>query len=232
VSPELTSVESAPEAAPTSGESHDSVHHEIHPETKLRSRDFKRLYDPTRELDGWERYRALVDTSDEAYDLIDISNREARFALIVMGALNALPLVLLTKTDVVSSLTTGERYWMVALLIGYAVLLLAFILQAIEALRPGRFRPELGGWSAGSPDLPAGVRYYEDIIKRSATEHWTAWQHVRLAQLNAELAVQVHSLALKNNAKHLAVRRLYLGLRAMALMLAALLTLYLVFVWL
>ena len=68
------------------------------PELKLKKKDFKRLFDPTRELDGWERYRALIDASDEAYDLIDISNREARFALIVMGALNAMPLLLLTKT--------------------------------------------------------------------------------------------------------------------------------------
>ena len=63
----------------------------FHPELKLKKKDFKRLFDPTRELDGWERYRALIDASDEAYDLIDISNREARFALIVMGALNAMP---------------------------------------------------------------------------------------------------------------------------------------------
>jgi hypothetical protein len=41
--------------------------------------------------------------------------------------------------------------------------------------------------------------------------------------------VQVHSLARKNHAKHLAVRRLYLGLRAMALMLAFVLLLYGVF---
>jgi hypothetical protein len=49
--------------------------------------------------------------------------------------------------------------------------------------------------------------------------------------LNAELAVQIHSLARKNHAKHLAVRRLYMGLRAMALMLATLLLLYGFYSW-
>ena len=227
MSPELTPAESAPEASSSSPESYDS----LHPGSKLGKRDLKRLYDPTRPLDGWERYRALVDASDEAYDLIDISNREARFALIVMGALNALPLVLLTRTDAVSLMTGGERYWMVALLIGYALLLLAFILQAIEALHPGRFRPSLGDWPTGTTDFPIGVRYFEDVIKRSASEYWSTWQHVRLSQLNAELAVQLHGLALKNNAKHRAVRRLYVGLRAMALMLASLLALYSLFAW-
>jgi hypothetical protein len=203
----------------------------LHPELKLKKKDFKRLFDPTRELDGWERYRALIDASDEAYDLIDISNREARFALIVMGGLNALPLLLLTKMDIISAMTRFERMWMVSFLIGYAVLLLYFILQAIEALHPGRFRPSLRDWPPGASDYPIGVRYYEDVIKRTDVEHWAAWQHVRLSQLNAELAIQLHGLALKNDAKHRAVRRLFIGLRAMAFMLGAVFAMYLLFSW-
>ena len=227
MSPELTPSESVRDT-PLNGDDGDDS---LQPEIRLKKKDLKRIFDPTRELDGWERYRALIDASDEAYDLIDISNREARFALIVMTALNALPLILLTNTDIIATMTAFERYWMVSFLIGYALLLLYFILQAIEALHPGRFRPSLAGWPAGSADLPIGVRYYEDVIKRTAAEQWTAWSHVRLSQLNAELAVQLHSLALKNDAKHRAVRRLYIGLRAMAFMLGAVLAMYLFFSW-
>jgi hypothetical protein len=201
-------------------------------EFKTRKKDLKRLHDATRSLDGWEQYRALVDASEEAYDLIDISNREARFALIVMGALNAVPFVFLTRTDAIAALTRNERIAMAILLSGYAILLLYFILQAIEALHPGWFKPQIGTWSANRFDHPAGVRHFEEIILRTADEHWTAWQNVRLSQLNAELAVQIHSLARKNHAKHLAVRRLYLGLRAMAMMLGLLLLLYGIFSWL
>ena len=197
----------------------------------LRKKDLKRLHDSTRPMESWERYRALVDSLEEAYDLVDIGNREARFALIVMGALNALPLVFLTRTDTITSLSGNERFSMATLLTIYAILLLYFILQAIEALHPGWFKPEIGDWSLERPDHPMGVRHFEEIIKRTAAEHWSAWQHVRLSQLNAELAVQIHSLARKNHAKHLAVRRLYIGLRAMALMLAAVLLLYGVFSW-
>ena len=227
MSPELTPSESVRDT-PLNGDDGDDA---LQPEIRLKKKDLKRIFDPTRELDGWERYRALIDASDEAYDLIDISNREARFALIVMTALNALPLILLTNTDIIATMTAFERYWMVSFLIGYALLLLYFILQAIEALHPGRFRPSLEGWPAGSADLPIGVRYYEDVIKRTAAEQWTAWSHVRLSQLNAELAVQLHSLALKNDAKHRAVRRLYIGLRAMAFVLGAVLAMYLLFSW-
>jgi hypothetical protein len=194
-------------------------------------KDRKRRYDPTRQLDDWERYRALVDTSEEAYELIDIANREARFALIVMGALNAVPLVLASRADTLAVLSRAEQYVVGGLLVAYAGLVLTVLLRAIEALRPGRFRPVLGRWPTDTVDRPAGIRYYEDIVKRTAVEHWAAWQTVRVSQLNAELAVQVHSLALKNDAKHVALRRLYTGLRLMVLALVALSLVFLFMAW-
>ena len=78
---------------------------------RLRRHERKRAHDAGRQLDGWERYRALIDASDEAYELIDISNREARFALILMGALNAVALVLITRADALSLLPASDRYW-------------------------------------------------------------------------------------------------------------------------
>ena len=114
---------------------------------KRLRRERRRAHDAERTLDGWERYRALVDASDEAYEQIDITNREARFALILMGALNAVVLVLLTRAEVLSALSPAERYWVVGLFVGYMVMAVAFLLQAIEALRPGRFRPRLWDWT-------------------------------------------------------------------------------------
>ncbi len=181
----------------------------------------KRLLDATRQLDGWERYRALVDATDEAYELIDISNRETRFALILMGALNAGAAVLLTRVDAAAILASPARAYVIGIVAAYGVVALGFLLLAIEALRPGHFRPRLHDWPASEP-LPAHVRYHADVIQRTAHQHWRAWQDVRLSEVNAELAVHVHSLALKNNAKHVALRRLYLALRIMTLMLAAL----------
>jgi len=198
---------------------------------RLRRRERKRLHDAERRLEGWERYRALIDASDEAYELIDISNREARFALILMGALNAVALVLVTRADALSMLPARDRYWMVALFVAYIVMAVGFLIQAIEALRPGRFRPHLWDWTGEHDDRPAGVRYYEDVIQQTAAQHWKAWQDVRLTQLNSEIAVQVHSLSLKNHAKHVAIRRLYGGLRVMALVLGALMIVFAWLVW-
>ena len=204
---------------------------ELEETERLRRRERKRAHDHERRLEGWERYRALVDASDEAYELIDISNREARFALILMGALNAVALVLLTRADILSLLPARDRYWMVGLFVAYIVMAVGFLMQAIEALRPGRFRPRIWDWNGGDDDRPAGVRYYEDVIQQTAAEHWKTWQEVRLTQLNAEIAVQVHSLSLKNHARHVAIRRLYGGLRLMALVLGALMIVFAWLVW-
>jgi hypothetical protein len=197
---------------------------------KIRKKQRKRLYDASRTLDPWECYRALNDATDEAYELIDISNREARFALILMGALNAGVVVLLTKGDAFSSLSTREGYLVAGLVVGYILMAIVFLLQAIEALRPGHFRPRLQDWPQ-TDDRPSGVRYHEDVIQRTPAEHWKAWQEVRLSQLNAELAVQVHSLSLKNTAKHIGLRKLYQGLRLMTLVLGVLMIVLAWLIW-
>lgn len=204
------------------------------PEEKQRRREQKRRFDATRPLDSWERYRALTDALGEAYDLIDISNREARFALILMGGLNAVLFVIATRTDVAASLTADQRRWFGAALVIYATLAIYFFLQAIELLRPRKFRPQLRAMTRdGSRDeLPMGIRYYEDVVLRDEEGHWAAWRDVNIGQLNAELAIQLHSISLSNRAKHTALRRLYAGLRAIALLMGASAVLFAFFVWL
>jgi hypothetical protein len=76
---------------------------------KVRKKERRRQLEAARPLDSWERYRALNDATDEAYDLIDISNREARFALIVMGGLNALLFVVATRSDLPQQLSQADR---------------------------------------------------------------------------------------------------------------------------
>jgi hypothetical protein len=197
---------------PAPAETHDS---------KEKKREQKRLEDSNRQLDSWERYRALNDTMDEAYELVGIANREARFAAILMGALNASVVLLVTRPEVQLTIPPAFKPWMGILLVVYASVAVYFFLSAIEILRPRRFRPKLEHLELDPDARPAGVRYYEDIILRNAEAHWAAWRSVRVGQLNAELAVQIHSLALVNKSKYAAVQRLYAGLRVMTLIVAA-----------
>ena len=197
----------------------------------LSKKELKRLLDGARPLDAWERNRALNDAIDEAYDLIDISNREARFALILMGGLNAVLVLVATRNDLLETLNARQRWWSGVLAAIYGVVAVFFVLEAIQALRPGRFRPNLGGWSRDSDDYPQGVRYFEDVILRDVESHWRAWRSVRVDQLNAELAVQLHSLCTKNQAKRTSLRRLYGGLQLMTLLLTTVLAMLIYGAW-
>ena len=199
------------------------------PEAKERRREQKRQEDANRQLDSWERYRALNDTMDEAYELVGIANREARFAAILMGALNASVVLLVTRPEVQLTIPPGFKPWMGLVLIVYASVAVYFFLSAIEILRPRRYRPKLDHPDLEAEAKPAGVRYYEDIILRNAEAHWAAWRNVRIGQLNAELALQVHSLALVNKSKYTAVQRLYAGLRLMTVIVAAVIILIVFF---
>lgn len=200
-------------------------------EARTRKKDLKRLYDPTRTLDSWERYRALNDSMDEAYDVTDISNREARFALLVMGILNAFVVIAASRTEVVNALDPPQRIAAASLLGIYAVTAVYFLFQAIEALRPGKFRPTLGEWKASSGDFPRGVRYFEDVIERDVHSHWRAWCDVQMNQLNAELAVQHHSMCYRSNVKRAALHRLFAGLRVLTLLVVGLMVLFVYAVW-
>jgi hypothetical protein len=201
-------------------------------EERLRKKELRRQLEATRPLDSWERYRALNDATDEAYDRIDISNREARFALIVMGGLNALLFVVATRSDLPQQLTpVGRTVFSVAIAL-YALLAAYFLFQAIELLRPRRFHPHphLPPVSEDS-DAPLGIRYYEDVVARDVDGHLQAWREVRIGQLNAELAIQLHSLCLSNQAKHVALRRLYGGLRAITLLVSLAAALFAYVAW-
>ncbi len=197
--------------------------------------DAKRLKWEAKQLDGsrplgaWELYRALNDALDEGHDLFDLSNRDARLALILMGGLNAALVILASQTSLGAGLSPIERQIEGAVIAVYALFAIAFLVEAIDALRPNQYRPRFGSWSPDRADFPRGVRYYEDVVLRDAEAHWQAWRDVSVQQLNAELAVQLHSLCLKNNARKIALRRLYRHLRNMTIVFSAILLLFAVF---
>lgn len=192
---------------------------------ELRKREVKRQADARRPLDSWERYRALNDAMDEAFERIDMNNRETRFALIFMGALNAATALTATRKELIVALSPGRRMAAGVLLAIYAACAGYFLLQAINGLQPRHFRPRLGDWAPDGDDYPMGIRYFEDVVARDAQGYWKAWQDVRMSQINAEIAIQVHSLCLKANVKQFGLRRLFSGLRVMAVLVGCLLAL-------
>ena len=197
-------------------------------ETRRRKWEAKQL-DGTRPLGAWELYRALTDALDEGHDQFDLSTRDARLALILMGGLNAALVVLASQTSLGAGLSPLERQIEGGVTAVYALFAIAFLLQAIDMLRPAQYRPRLGEWRADRDDYPRGIRYFEDVVLRDTNSHWQAWRDVSLDQLNAELAVQLHSLCLKNHARKIAMRGLYRSLRNMTVVFSAILLLFVVF---
>jgi len=198
------------------------------PEARRRKWEAKQL-DGTRPLGPWELYRALNDALDEGQDQFDLSNRDARLALILMGGLNAALVILASQTSLGAGLSTLERQIEAGVIAIYALFAIGFLLQAIDALKPMHYRPKFDRWSKDRDDFPVGVRYYEDVVQRDTEAHWQAWRNVSLQQLNADLAVQLHSLSLKNQTRKVALRGLYRSLRNMAIVFSAILLLFALF---
>lgn len=191
---------------------------------KRLKREAKLRAESARGLDPWERYRALVDNLDQAMDLVELADRKARFALVIMGALNVAFFVVATRTDLVNEVPARLRPFLAFYLMIYAGVALFFFLEAIESLRPRRFQPHLPYPGEAGPDhYPDGLRYYEDIVTRDVEAYRRAWREVNFGRLNAELAVQNHIIARINMDKYRSLRRLYGGLRVLTMLAGGLL---------
>src|SRR5713101_4167143 len=187
--------------------------------SKLSKKQKKAIKDAHRPLDSWERYRALTDVLDEAIDLVDLADHKARFALVIMAALNVVLFFVAVRTDLVKDIPRFFQPFVGVYVLIYALIALYFFLQAIESLRPRKSQPQVSPIAqTGFDDFPLGIRFYEDILRRDVEDYKRAWKEVRVGQLNAELAVQAHALAGINRAKYTALRRLYSGLKLRTLL--------------
>jgi uncharacterized protein YjiK len=183
----------------------------------------KALEEAERPLDGWERYRALTDAFEMEQDLVDLADHKARFALLIMGTLNAVTFILGTRNEALALIPPELRGWFSAYIGFYALVALYYFVEAIESLRPRASKPNVPyPGQAGFEDYPMGVRFFEDVLKRDVVAYRAAWRGMHLGQLNAEVAIQVHVLARINKAKYQALTRLYAGLKGMTLLTAGL----------
>ena len=191
---------------------------------KELKKEAKRRAEAVRGLDARERYRALVDALEEGMDLVELADRKARFALMIMGALNVAFFFVTTRTDLVNDIPDALRPFLAFYLVIYAAVALFFFLEAIESLRPRRFRPDLTYPGQGGPEhFPEGLRYHEDVVMRDLEAYRRAWREVSFGKLNAELAVQNHIMARINQDKYRSLRRLYGGLRVLTVLAGGLL---------
>ena len=167
-------------------------------------------------LEPWERYRAMNDLLDSYIDMIEIADRKARFAMIVLGALNALNLVLLTRPQL-AGLSANSPALLGAYAVVYIAVSLFLLTRTIGVLRP-RAGVFIRG-NAGAHPAPR-VRFIGDVVRQSDDQYYEGWQRIEVGTLNRELSNHVRNLALINVEKYRALDHVYNGLVVLAVLTA------------
>jgi hypothetical protein len=188
-------------------------------ETLDRTEKRARRMDDGRVLDPWERYRALSDTYDSQFEITEFADRKTRFALVMLGALNALNLLVSVRANSVVQSIEGSLPWLSGYFVMYAVLSVFFFFQAIQALRP-RMAMFAGGAGSATPRL--GIRIVPDIVAATLDQYYERWTGAEIGQVNREIAHQTYIQARVNELKFHAIDRLYKGLLALAALTAIL----------
>jgi hypothetical protein len=162
-----------------------------------------------RPFDPWERYRALTDQYDRLTDAAEQGDRKTRFALLILGGINALNLLIVAQGALPtrSLLIASPAAVYVAC---YALLSLGFFVYAIGALRPRESTASLGG--DGRDRKRPLLQLDAEDLEEPASAYAARWQDARIGDMNLEVAAMIHGLSRQNAEKLEALRRVYGGL--------------------
>lgn len=194
---------------------------------RRRQRARRRAEESAGPMEPELRFRVLLSILKMETDFLDLADKKARFALVIMSVLNAMALVLIMKgTEII----TAVGVWGLSLrvlLSCYFAGTIFYIWQAIEALRPrgqrGRRKASLP--TEITPESSMRVLFHTDIAARERDDFRELWSALRLDNVCTELSDQLHMVSRINVVKFAALGRLYQGVGVMTLLLtAALLT--------
>ena len=112
-------------AEPVSGDHEQRAH-------KHRKREAKRRRDAERPPESLERFRILAELVREGRQLVELADHKARYALIILGVLNAAVFLVITRAHLTGALSSAVRPWLISALAIYAVLTFLLMLHAID----------------------------------------------------------------------------------------------------
>jgi hypothetical protein len=194
-------------------------------EQKAERKRLKKLEDAmeTASLEPWQRYRALTDLLEHYQDLAEMADRKSRFALVILGAVNAVNLLVVARPELFSLDANRRMAWIGIYAATYFALSLFLFVQAITALKPRVatvFSPVETPEGAAHPLL--GLRFVKNILDTGFEEYYQKWKQARVADINREVALHVRHLAAIVSAKYRTLHRLYAGLMALVFLTAGL----------
>ena len=103
---------------------------------KAHKREAKLRRELERRPDSFERFRILMEMVSEGRQVVDLADHKARYALVIMGVLNAGIFFVMSRAHLIATLPHFVRPWLIGSLIAYAALSFVFVLHAIDCLRP------------------------------------------------------------------------------------------------
>ncbi|MBI2185604.1 MAG: hypothetical protein HYU37_00605 [Acidobacteria bacterium] len=163
-------------------------------------------------LDPWERYRALTDHAEHLLDLTELYDRKTRFALLILGGLNALNLLIVARSDLLPSIDGSP---LLAAYAGcYTLLSLGLLLYAIAALKPRA--------AADASARREEVSLLDGATAQTVEEYCARWRDAQVGEITRELAAVAFTRARTNALKLRALNRVYFGLYVLVGVTAAL----------
>jgi hypothetical protein len=198
----------------------------------------KQIEEAHRRLDVRDRFRLMTDFIDAERKMIDVADHKARFALVIMGALNAVLFLLAVRGH--EWVPAAARSWLLVLLLPYVVLTFAFLLDAVRVLQPHmRVWPEVAAAAAPSPlrglgavtedERPLGLMYWGAAAAVDFPRYARLWTEARVGQAGTELSLLAYELAHVNARQYGALRRMFQGLRLMLVLAAVMVSALTVF---
>jgi hypothetical protein len=160
----------------------------------------------------FDRFRIVTECISEARQVVDLSDHRARYALVIIGVLNAGVFALISRAHLLASMTPGVKAWLVGMIIVYGLLTMAFVLHAIECLRPRPLDSALPDAPAPTGTAPLGLLFWEVAGRQDLAGFHEKWDRVRMGQINREAEAIFHALSGVVRVKYRALHRLYLGL--------------------
>jgi hypothetical protein len=194
-------------------------------ERKAERKRLKKLEElnETGELDPWERYRMLTDILEQYTDIVELADRKTRFALMILGALNAVNLIIVGRPEIISENAIGTVPGLGVYVTVYVMLSLFLFVQAIGALKPRIAGIVVPTEKNGRPDV-LGLRFIQNILHGGFDEYYAKWQRAQFSHINRETAMAVRVVADIITLKYKALDRLYAGLLVLVFLTAGLIT--------
>jgi hypothetical protein len=182
----------------------------------------KRLRERNEPLSPREECRNLWQTVGQGRRLVELADHKARYALVVMGVVNAGVFILSTRSDHYAAMIPPPiRSWFPFLIFPFGVTAVIFLIDAYNSLRPRPPRLPVGGRAGqDAKGRPVGLIFWDSFLIHSVEHYQRAWESVHAGQLNNELAAMAYSLGEGVQAKYRALHRLYIELLLIILLAA------------